>query len=69
MLKVDDIHTYYGESYVLQGISLLLVEQNLPMALKVADVTHGLSRGRIVCSSAPQNLWQNEEVKSRYLGL
>lgn len=22
MLKVDDIHTYYGESYVLQGVSL-----------------------------------------------
>ena len=22
MLKIDDIHTYYGESYVLQGISL-----------------------------------------------
>ncbi len=52
-----------------KGYTLLLVEQNLPMALKVADVTHVLSRGRIVHSSAPQELWQNEEVKSRFLGL
>ena len=22
MLKVEDIHTYYGDSYVLQGVSL-----------------------------------------------
>ena len=22
MLKVEDIHTYYGDSYILQGISL-----------------------------------------------
>jgi branched-chain amino acid transport system ATP-binding protein len=52
-----------------KGYTILLVEQNLPMALKVGDVTHVLSRGRIVYSSAPQELWQNEEVKSRYLGL
>jgi len=22
MLKIEDIHTYYGDSYVLQGVSL-----------------------------------------------
>lgn len=52
-----------------KGFSILLVEQNLPMALKVADVSHVLSRGRIVYSSMPQELWENEEIKSRYLGL
>lgn len=52
-----------------RGHTILLVEQNLPMALKVADVTHVLSRGRIVYSSRPQELWDNEEIKSRYLGL
>jgi len=51
------------------GLSILLVEQNLPLALKVADHVHILSRGRIVHSSSPQALWQNEEIKSRYLGL
>ena len=52
-----------------RGLSILLVEQNLPLALKVADHVHILSRGRIVHSSAPQALWANEEIKARYLGL
>lgn len=52
-----------------KGYTILLVEQNLPMALNVADRTHVLSRGRIVYSSMPQELWENEEIKSRYLGL
>ena len=52
-----------------EGLSILLVEQNLPMALRVADHVHVLSRGRVVYSSSPDALWQNEEIKSRYLGL
>jgi branched-chain amino acid transport system ATP-binding protein len=57
------------ESLKAQGLSILLVEQNLPMALRVADHIHVLSRGRVVHSSAPDALWRNEEIKSRYLGL
>jgi branched-chain amino acid transport system ATP-binding protein len=57
------------ESLKTSGLSILLVEQNLPLALRVSDHVHVLSRGRIVHSSAPQALWQNEEIKSRYLGL
>jgi branched-chain amino acid transport system ATP-binding protein len=52
-----------------RGLSILLVEQNIPLALKVTDEVHVLSRGRIVHSCAPQALWANEEVKARYLGL
>ena len=52
-----------------QGLSILLVEQSLPFALKVADHVHVLSRGRIVHSGTPAALWADEEVKSRYLGL
>jgi branched-chain amino acid transport system ATP-binding protein len=52
-----------------QGHTILLVEQNMPMALKVADHAHVLSRGRIVHSSAPAELLANEEVKYTYLGL
>jgi branched-chain amino acid transport system ATP-binding protein len=57
------------ESLKAQGLSILLVEQNLPLALRVADHLHVLSRGRVVHSSAPDALWRNEEIKSRYLGL
>ena len=52
-----------------EGLSILLVEQNLPLALSVADRAHILSRGRIVHSSRPDELVANEEVKSRYLGV
>ena len=51
------------------GHTILLAEQNLIMALKVADFTHILSRGRIVHSSSPQELWDNEEVKKNHLGI
>jgi branched-chain amino acid transport system ATP-binding protein len=57
------------ETLKAQGLSILLVEQNLPLALKVADHVHVLSRGRVVHSSAPQALWANDEIKARYLGL
>ena len=52
-----------------EGLSILLVEQNLPLALSVADRTHILSRGQIVHSSRPDELMANEEIKSRYLGV
>ena len=57
------------ESLKAEGLSILLVEQNLPMALRVADHVHVLSRGRVVHSSSADALWRNDEVKSRYLGL
>ena len=57
------------QSLKAQGLSILLVEQNLPLALRVVDHVHVLSRGRIVHSSSPDELWRNEDVKTRYLGL
>ncbi len=52
-----------------EGLSILLVEQNLPLALRVADRLHILSRGQIVHSSSPAELMANDGVKSRYLGV
>jgi branched-chain amino acid transport system ATP-binding protein len=57
------------ENLKSRGLSILLVEQNLPLALRVSDYVHVLSRGRIAHSSVPQALWENEEIKRRYLGL
>jgi branched-chain amino acid transport system ATP-binding protein len=51
------------------GLSILLVEQNLPLALAVADRVHILSRGQIVHSARPDELAADEPVKSRYLGV
>ncbi|PYO35595.1 MAG: ABC transporter ATP-binding protein [Candidatus Rokuibacteriota bacterium] len=52
-----------------EGLSILLVEQNLPLALAVADQVHILSRGQIVHSSTPAELMASDDVKSRYLGV
>ncbi len=52
-----------------RGGTILLVEQNLQMARKVSDFVHVISRGRIVYSGHPDELWRNEEVKQQYLGV
>ena len=51
------------------GLSIFLVEQNLSFAKKFADYTHVMSKGKIVYSSTPGELWENREVKERYLGV
>ena len=52
-----------------EGLSILLVEQNLPLAAAVADRVHVLNRGEIVYSSTPAALMTDEAVKSRFLGV
>ena len=52
-----------------QGLSILLVEQNLPLALSVVDRVHILSRGQIVHTATPSELAADDAVKSRYLGV
>lgn len=51
------------------GFSILLVEQNLSMTLGVADYIYIISKGRIVYESTPDKLKDNEEIKSKYLGV
>ena len=51
------------------GFSILLVEQNLPMALGVADYVYIVSKGVIVYESTPEELKGNEEAKAKYLGV
>lgn len=51
------------------GFSILLVEQNLSMALAVADYLYIISKGRIVYESTPDELKNNEEAKAKYLGV
>lgn len=49
------------------GFSILLVEQNLPMALRVANYAFIISKGQIVYESEPHSLETNEEIKAKYL--
>lgn len=51
------------------GISILLVEQNLHLALEVAHYIYVVSKGVVVYESTPQELRTNEEVKTKHLGI
>jgi len=52
-----------------EGMSILLVEQNAAFAVKVAGFVHVMSKGKIVHSSEPAALWENQEIKTRFLGV
>lgn len=67
-LLVHDI-----ESILLElkqaGHSILLVEEKLPLALRVADRIFVMNNGIIVHECTPTELAANEAVKTRYLGV
>ncbi len=52
-----------------QGLTVLLVEQKLSFALELADYAYVMSKGKIVYHSDPDQLWKNEEIKARHLGI
>jgi branched-chain amino acid transport system ATP-binding protein len=56
-------------SFKERGLTILLVEQKLSFALEMADYVYIMSKGKIVYHSTPDELWQNEEVKARHLGI
>ncbi len=52
-----------------QGVAVLLVEQNLTFALRVADYVYLMSKGRIVHECSPEELRRSPDVKARWLGI
>jgi branched-chain amino acid transport system ATP-binding protein len=52
-----------------EGLSILLVEQNASLALKLVDYVHVMSKGQVVYSARPEELAANDEIKSNYLGI
>ena len=51
-----------------QGVTVLLIEQNANMALKIADLAYVLETGNISLSGTGKELLANEKVKEAYLG-
>ena len=51
-----------------QGVTVLLIEQNANMALKIADYAYVLETGRIGLTGTGRELLVNEEVRKAYLG-
>src|SRR5277367_4177388 len=51
-----------------RGATVLLVEQNAHMALKVADWGYVLETGRLALGGDPATLWSDERIRDAYLG-
>ena len=51
-----------------QGVTILLIEQNANMALKVADTAYVMETGLITLSGKGRELLTNDAVKAAYLG-
>jgi branched-chain amino acid transport system ATP-binding protein len=51
------------------GITILLVEQNVRMALKVSDYAYVLHEGMVELHGASKEVVNNEEVRRAYLGI
>jgi branched-chain amino acid transport system ATP-binding protein len=51
------------------GMSIFLVEQNVGLALRVADDAYVIERGKIVYRGSPEDLERDEEAKHKYLGV
>jgi len=52
-----------------EGITILLVEQNARMALRIAHFGFVLENGRIVLANTPDVLMQDQDVREFYLGI
>ena len=51
-----------------QGVTVLLIEQNANMALKIADEAYVMETGKITMTGTGAELLANEDVRKAYLG-
>ena len=51
-----------------QGVTILLVEQNIHQALKIADHAYVLKNGKITMSGPGEELLSSPEIQEAYIG-
>ncbi len=52
-----------------EGVTILLVEQNIHHALEISDRAYVLEKGRIILQGKGSELLDDEYVKNAYLGI
>ena len=67
-IVVQEIFSIIKQINKERGTTILLIEQNANMALKVADKAYVMETGRITLSGTGAELLQNDEIKAAYLG-
>ena len=68
-LLTNQIFQIIKEINEKDGVTILLVEQNVNMALKYANYAYLMENGRIVRADKPEVLREDEDVKEFYLGI
>src|SRR5262245_1860136 len=66
---VDSILDVLQTLHRKEGLTVLLVEQNVPAALAAAERGYVLQTGRIVAEGASQTLLESDLVRRAYLGM
>lgn len=67
-ILVQEIFRIIQEIKEQEGVTILLVEQNARLALKIADRGYVLTTGEVTVSGASDALVQDEQVRQAYLG-
>ncbi len=65
---VSEIMTALAHLRDEKGLAVLLVEQNVRAAFKIADRVMVMDRGRVVAEGTPTDLASDERVRAAYLG-
>jgi branched-chain amino acid transport system ATP-binding protein len=68
-LLVEEIFGILKRLNQEQGVTILLVEQNVAMALAIADEGSVMENGKIVLTGPAGELRNNDDIKEFYLGL
>lgn len=50
-----------------EGVSMILVEQDVELALSISDYGYIIDEGQIMISDTAENLREDEEIKERYI--
>jgi branched-chain amino acid transport system ATP-binding protein len=67
-LIVQELFEIFRTINKSDGISMLLVEQNAALALRLADHAYLLETGRVVISGTAESIRNDESVRRSYLG-
>jgi branched-chain amino acid transport system ATP-binding protein len=62
---VDEMLEYFA-ALKRSGVTILLVEQNVGLALKIADRAYILDQGELVYSGSAQDMLEDEAIQDRY---
>jgi branched-chain amino acid transport system ATP-binding protein len=67
-LVMQELDRKIGE-LAQMNLTILLIEQNLPLVLNRADDVYVISKGRVVHQGAPEMLREDDELRRAHLGV